>query len=70
MNQDYHISSTGSHAVSALIAVVATALVLWLVFTVAGDYYAADEQAAAPGAQQLAHHDAPAQLGIGSSAKH
>lgn len=67
MNQDYHISSTGSHAVSALIALAATAVVLWVVFTVAGDNYAADELAAQSSAQQLAHHDAPAQTGLGTS---
>jgi hypothetical protein len=73
MNQDFHISSTGSHALSALVALAATAIVLWLVFTVAGDYYAADElaqQAAQASVQPPAGHDAAPRPDPGASRAH
>lgn len=62
MHLDYQISSSRSHAVCAVIALAVTAVLMWLVFTVAGDYYVADEQAAA-----IAMLSAPAQQDIPAS---
>lgn len=59
MNVDYQISSSRSHAVCAVVALAATAVLMWLVFTVAGDYYVADAQAAA-----IAMQSAPPQQDI------
>ena len=60
MNVDYQISSSRSHAICAVIALAATAVLMWLVFTVAGDYYVADAQAAAVAIQTVAQQDIPA----------
>ncbi|MFZ4878368.1 hypothetical protein ACL9RI_25060 [Janthinobacterium sp. Mn2066] len=60
MNVDYQISSRSSHAICAVIALATTAVLMWLVFTVAGDYYVADAQAAAVATQTVAQADIPA----------
>jgi len=60
MNVDYQISSRSSHAVCAVIALAATAVLMWLVFSVAGDYFMEDAQAAAVATQTVAQQDIPA----------
>jgi hypothetical protein len=55
MDLEYRPTGTLSYIVSAIIAAVTTAAILWLIFTVADDYYATGEQVAAAQASSVAH---------------
>lgn len=55
MDLEYRPAGAVSRALSAAIAVVTTVVILWLIFTVAGDYYIAAEQVAGTQASSMAH---------------
>lgn len=57
MDLEYRPADTMSRAVSAVIAVVTTVVILWLIFTIAGDYYIAGEQVAGTQASSMAHQE-------------
>ena len=60
MDLEYRPTGIMSHLVSVAIAGVATAVILWLIFTVAADYYGTGGQVAAQ-ASSTAHQVRAAQ---------
>lgn len=55
MDLEYRPSGTMFRAVSAAIAVITTVVILWLIFTVAGDYYIAGGKVTGAQTSSMAH---------------